>query len=227
MCFSAHASFIVAATLATCSALLAKKIRYHELRPLIWLPLLLGLQQALEGFVWITINNGDVTSIWHHAAVYGFLFFASILWPVYIPWALCVAEPHDKRIQQLRRTFMLGLLVSSIALCAMLFIGFKAEAIGHRIVYSFLSTPPSIDILYIILLTCYTAAISGAFFISSIPYMWILGTLIFLSLFVIKIINALAFGSLWCFSGAVGSLSLYFILSNYAAIKSKYDLPDA
>ena len=82
MCFSVGASFATAGTLSVISLLSIKQVAHKkELIPFALTPLFFGIQQACEGFVWITINNGDTTSLLHVISMYSFLFFAAMFWP--------------------------------------------------------------------------------------------------------------------------------------------------
>jgi hypothetical protein len=261
MCFSAKASFIAATALTACGVASLKKTQKHAFKPLAMIPLLFAVQQLLEGIVWITINNHDADSIMHGVAVYGFLFFSSMFWPIYVPWALYIAEPRSSEASSdrpsstplslteetppARRSFkrrlgkntlvgrkfwlveltLLGSLVSLMSFLSLVFVGIKATAIGHHVVYDFATTAPVASMLYNLFMFFYVIAIVGAFFISSIPHMWILGICALLSFFAAKILYALAFGSIWCFAAAVGSPALCAILWYQQKNDTNYNLP--
>ena len=61
MCFSALSSFT------------------DQYLPMAMIPLLFGLQQALEGMVWLSLGAHDRVLVNHYAL--GFLFFSHFLWP--------------------------------------------------------------------------------------------------------------------------------------------------
>ena len=100
MCFSATASFTAAGLLIPLgAAALARSLgpgRGSDPPPastvaLALAPLLFGLQQAIEGFVWIGVEGGgDAT--WLAPTVLLYLFFAYGFWPAWIPFAVLRLE---------------------------------------------------------------------------------------------------------------------------------------
>jgi hypothetical protein len=57
------------------------------------MPLFAGLQQFMEGNVWLGINASDpFTVLWR---AMGFIFFTWFMWPIWIPLAIYVLEPDD------------------------------------------------------------------------------------------------------------------------------------
>jgi hypothetical protein len=99
VCFSAQASFTVGAALIPAGgyciySALMKKPRYLGLAAV---PLIFGLQQISEGFVWQAIEAKDDAQI--RAASLVFLFFALAFWPFWFPFmAACMeTQPVRKR----------------------------------------------------------------------------------------------------------------------------------
>lgn len=93
MCFSAPASFIASGGLATLggvSFVIAKK----EDKLLAAIPLLFSVQQFCEGIQWLYLNSGS-TSLF---SGYSFLFFAFILWPVYVPLAVFILDKKERKL---------------------------------------------------------------------------------------------------------------------------------
>src|SRR3989339_2119805 len=93
MCFSATASF-AAASVLTLTGVVSMQRAWKT--PMIWyaaLPLLFGIQQAIEGVQWLLERPSAACSV----AGYGFLFFAFILWPVYVPFAMYAMEKVQSR----------------------------------------------------------------------------------------------------------------------------------
>ncbi|MED5468647.1 MAG: hypothetical protein VX542_00065, partial [Cyanobacteriota bacterium] len=87
MCFSASASFTAAAVLMPLGLYthhLASEANRPGYKPLALVPFFFGLQQFIEGFLWVGLDNGDavaapieplttITSV-------GFLFFSYFFW---------------------------------------------------------------------------------------------------------------------------------------------------
>jgi hypothetical protein len=114
MCFSAVASFVGAAVIFLCGALLCVvNVKYLQLLaykyshieisehlsqqlyknakhwwPALLTPMLFAMQQCSEGFVWLAIDRGNEENI----AGYIFCFFAFCLWPTWVPFVCLLLE---------------------------------------------------------------------------------------------------------------------------------------
>src|SRR5947207_2032011 len=135
MCFSAGASFTAAGALSIISLLSIKQARTKKIIPVALTPLFFGIQQASEGFVWITLNNGDTTSALHLISMYTFLFFAAVFWPTWIPASLYWAEDSYKRKQLLFKLMCCGILVSLVFLWTWVLKTTGAVVVDHHILY--------------------------------------------------------------------------------------------
>lgn len=219
MCFSAEASFTTAAALSVVGGATMLKAHTHKIWPIAIIPLFFALQQAFEGLVWVTLNAGDVTSPLHKIGVFGFLFFANLFWPLWIPGVIYRLEQNRTRKKLLFGMFIIGVFTSLAFLLVWILFGRAAHSVDHHIVYSLLSynsiRSDYIPIVEAIMLLAYFMAIVPVFFISSLPRMWILGLIIGIGWVVAYIFYSLAFGSVWCFFAAVSSISIYFIVVKY------------
>jgi hypothetical protein len=93
MCFSAPASLIASGGLVViggASLAIAKK----EEKILAAIPFLFGIQQAFEGIQWLHLNVGPPSLF----AGYGFLFFAFLVWPVYVPAMVFVLDKKTRAV---------------------------------------------------------------------------------------------------------------------------------
>ena len=91
MCFSATASFsagvalLVVGTVTTRGAGRSKDLAFAAI------PLLFGVQQILEGALWLTFPvNAPVSNM---VLTYAYSFFSHVLWPIYVPIAVLLIEP--------------------------------------------------------------------------------------------------------------------------------------
>src|SRR3990167_5029854 len=100
MCFSVEASFGASVFLLSMGLLSIKNLKAKNLWPLAVVPLLFAAQQFFEGFVWLN-KAGVVTDIIGNIAKYGFIFFAFIVWPFWIPFACWKTEKNRKNKQLL------------------------------------------------------------------------------------------------------------------------------
>lgn len=88
MCFSSTSSFAAAALLIPLSGVAVARCwrgPSADLLPLALTPALFGLQQALEGLVWLGLDGGGLEPMTHRAAL-AYLFFAHGFWLAWIPW---------------------------------------------------------------------------------------------------------------------------------------------
>ena len=95
MCFSAPASFVASAVLVTTGSYCVKKAAERDRDYLAFaaVPILFGVQQFFEGFVWIGLNAGIPWMV--KLASYAFLFFAFGFWPFYAPLSVFLAEKRE------------------------------------------------------------------------------------------------------------------------------------
>jgi len=97
MCFSAEASFAVAGVLTVVGWYTNKCVKTKQQKPFALIPWLFAIQQAAEGFVWLSAK-GHIALCWGLYASYIFLLFALAIWPVWIPFSLLALERgHSKR----------------------------------------------------------------------------------------------------------------------------------
>lgn len=75
------------------------------------IPFLFGIQQMLEGVVWLGID-GAIPNGFQIKATYIFAAFALIIWPTYFPFSMFYYEPNQK-LRKITLLFLLaGLAVS-------------------------------------------------------------------------------------------------------------------
>jgi Family of unknown function (DUF6629) len=93
MCMSAGVSFTASVFLVVGGSAISaiawrKNLRYL---PIALMPLFAGLQQFMEGNVWLGMTGSDpLTVVW---GAMGFMFFTWFMWPVWIPFCVFVLEP--------------------------------------------------------------------------------------------------------------------------------------
>lgn len=220
MCFSAQASFATAGVLSVISLLSIRQAHTNRLLAFALTPLFFAIQQVGEGFVWITINNGDTTSFLHLLSVYTFLFFAGMFWPTWIPTALYIAEespPQKKIIQYFIAT---GMIVSLTFGYCWILATTGAHVVNHHLDYPVINYPFGISNPTIAQITSYLLASAYGivtiipFFVSSIPRIKYMGILIAIGAVIAYILYLAAFPSVWCFFAAVCSILTYFVIRN-------------
>lgn len=222
MCFSAEASFTSAGVLAIIGTFTyreAKKENHLDnLSYLAVIPLMFALQQFFEGIVWVTMPPNYDYSLLHKIAVHGFLIFAGIFWPIWIPYTLYSLEEIPERKKILCLTLSLGIVVALSSALSMIVFGNEAQEIAHNIAYPIPPNAyehtlfPYFKIGYGVILGMYVIVTIGSSFISTIRYVWIFGVLASIGFIVAQVLYAKAFGSVWCFFAAIISIICYFIV---------------
>ncbi len=110
MCFSAEASFATGAGLLAAGTYCTAATRGRpSFLPLAVVPLLFGLQQIAEGFVWVGLANNDDTLM--TAAALMFLAFALGLWPFWVPFSVLCLERRSGARQWLAAATLFGLVL--------------------------------------------------------------------------------------------------------------------
>ena len=211
MCFSASASFAASAVLAitgTATIIKAKTIPQHLFA---CIPLVFAVQQFAEGMLWLALKHtgyeGGETFF-----TYMFLFFAMMVWPVWVPLTIRMLEKNKKR-----RKIMIYLLCTGIMVCAgtgyvLLSNPVHAVASTNHIHYSF---SIDMDTKYIqsifTLLYCTATLITP--FISTVKRMKWFGYILLVSyLFAILFYNGFVI-SVWCYFAAVLSVVILWIIT--------------
>jgi hypothetical protein len=207
MCFSATASFVASASLIATGYATIKNTSTKEQVPFASIPILFGVQQGIEGFVWLSLQQAEFQAI-HTATVYGFLFFAQVFWPFWVPFSIWLIEKNALRKKILSVILFLGTIVAMyLAYCLVVFEP-VASIHNHHIMYT-LNFP------------AYFWWFSGLFyfvptvlppFFSSIKKMVWLGILVFLSFLVSKLFFFEQLISVWCFFAATMSVVVWYVL---------------
>jgi len=201
MCFSATASFTIGGSLAVAgvaSLRLAKE--RHEL-PFASIPLLFGIQQLCEGFLWYALGNGMAEL--ETAMTYLFTFFSHILWPVFIPFAVARLE-SGRPSQPWRSNALWGFRVVGVVV-AMFLLKLVATqpltaVVDEHIVYVipfFYDWP---------MMVLYIAATCIVCFFSTHALVQLFGLTVLAFFFVTWWLYTQALFSVWCFFAAILSL---------------------
>lgn len=211
MCFSPTASFVASGALTSLGAYCARqswKTNKQSL-PLAMLPLLFGVQQLFEGFVWLAINAGNEQQVTLFS--YLFLFFAFGLWPFYCPFiVLSLEEPGT-----LRKKALLALTAAGAVLGILVYFPlvtgttlFTTTVVNQCIAYE-TNRPASLKNAYTL---AYFAVTVVPFLIASNKRLLGFGALLVLSIAATLAFYRFAFFSVWCFFAAWLSLYIAYAL---------------
>ncbi len=204
MCFSASASFVASGSLALLggsSLLIAKK----EDKFLAVIPLMFAAQQALEGAQWLYLNSGTSSL----PIGYGYLFFAFILWPVYVPTFVYLL---DKKKRNILKYFMFLGSITALYFAVILFTQpLHISELKSCISYDFNKPFNSFISL------AYITSIFAPLFISSHKELKYFGIVTAISFIITWLFFSITFSSVWCFFAAIIS-SMFFV---YISKKNK------
>jgi len=203
MCFSATASFSAGLALLVCGAFaLYRAKNINQLKMIAAIPLIFGIQQIAEGFVWLSFINPNLESI-RLVASYIFLAFAGIVWPVWLPIAIQRFDsPH--KYKQYLFSMMAGCAcaVGFITYCLLYPLSITAHC---NIIYGIAQETwfsSSFTLLYIV-------ATIQPFFIARNQTLWMIGGLGIISYIATSIFYFEAFTSVWCFFAALITILIY------------------
>jgi len=206
MCFSASASFSAGIVLVVIGTVTLRKVRHPSQILFASIPLIFGIQQIAEGALWLTLPKPEYLTI-QKLATYIFLFFAQVVWPIWVPIAILKLENSESK-RRIQSVLVGAGLIVGIYLGACLFnYDVQAKVIGHHI--SYVQDYPHLLRYYGIIL--YAMATIIPTFFSSIKSMWMLGVSVLISYIVTAVFYEHYVLSVWCFFASIISLSIYAI----------------
>lgn len=209
MCFSAPASFVVAGALTVMGLVTMRMVHDKRFLRLSSMPLFFALQQALEGVVWLSIDKIYIVQL---LATYGFVFFAFMFWPVWIPWSLLPIEQTAWRRIILYTTLGAGAVFALISAFALLVYGARATAMDHHIVYNFSLPAPTFAAHAMQMQALYFFAIIIPALISSRRIIQGFGTAVAIAYVIAQIFYRPFIISTWCFFAALVSIFIFIAI---------------
>jgi hypothetical protein len=133
MCFSAGASFTAAAVLLVVGAATVRRARVRSELPYAWIPVLFGIQQLLEGALWLTFP--DRAPALNAMLTHAYSFFSHVLWPIYVPLAALALETVPWRRRILAVIAVAGSAVGLYLLATLFTLPIVATVRGQHIAY--------------------------------------------------------------------------------------------
>jgi hypothetical protein len=201
MCFSASASFAVAAGTGCAGVLGVRRAsRWHEM-PLASIPLLFATQQSLEGAVWLALGT-DPSPSWILWLANGFVFVALVIWPVWAPLSAGLVERDRRRKLAMAALFTLAIPVAYTGLRLIWLHPYQVCVVENSLSYSNGFSYSLVQMAGYVLCTC------GPFLLSSSKALRSFGALCVAGFVVSTSLYVLAFVSVWCFFAAAASLTV-------------------
>ncbi len=201
MCFSASASFIAGTSLCAVGVATLKTVEARAELPFAVIPLLFGIQQLIEGVLWLTFRHE--APLLKQTMTYLYSGFSHVLWPMYVPLAIGVLETVRWRKRSIFAFAAAGAAVGFYLLYFMVTRPMIAEIIGRHIVY----VSPHFYLVPVMIL--YLAATCVSCFFSSHGFVRLFGVLALLSFAAAYLVHVMAAVSIWCFFAAILSLLIY------------------
>lgn len=199
MCFSASASFIAGGALGAAGTVAVRKAGPPSRRPIAAVPLFFGIQQLIEGVLWLSIGHPRIQA----AATLAFLLFSHVFWPTYLPYAVWKEEKGKRRRDILAWFVWFGSAVSLYLLYFILRGPVSSTLLGHGIAYD-VALPN-----HAVIPGAYVLATCGSCLVSSHKFLRVFGLALVTSLGIAYWYYNHAFASVWCFFAAILSLIIF------------------
>jgi hypothetical protein len=213
MCFSATASFTVAAALVPvgiCALVVARRVDSNWLA-LASYPVFFAIQQVAEGFLWLALADGNQTG--EAIAARAFLFFSHFFWLFWVPFSVIWIEREVWRRQVLSALAVFGAAFGlSICLPSLLIGDWLAVEVVRgsleyktRLIYDGWVDRGLLEVIYIVIIII-------ALTIPTDMRIRAFAALIAASLIFTFVYYPYAYISVWCFLAAILSAYLGLIV---------------
>ncbi|MGB5096441.1 MAG: DUF6629 family protein [Porticoccaceae bacterium] len=185
------------------AATLNKVTRKMEL-PFALIPLLFGVQQLVEGGIWLGFRFDAPALTMLLTQIYS--LFSHVLWPIYVPLAILLLEPAPAHGRTIIAFLWAGIAVGLYLLYLLIRFPVRAELTGGHILYA------SPHHYAPVAMGVYLAATCISLLFSNHKVLMAFGFVALLSFVAAYAIYTLWFISVWCFFAAIlsGMVYLYF-----------------
>ncbi len=199
MCFSPEADFTAGAVVAGVGIEALRRVRVRRELIVGALPLLFGIHQVTEGFVWLGLR-GQVPSGVGAAAKDAYIIYAHAVLPVIVPLGFTLLEPDRRRSGLMWWLVCLGVVLGGYLLWQVTAYPVAAQLQARCIDYT-THTPNDglIGVLYVVV-TC------GPALISSRRYLRWFGLVSVAGVIAVALVRADELTSLWCLYVAMVSI---------------------
>ena len=206
MCFSASVSFTAGTALLAVGVVTLKKAGRRAELAYAAIPLLFGVQQLVEGGIWLTFRFD--APLLNPAMTFAYSLFSHVLWPLYVPFAALLLEQVRWRRAALLFTLAAGAAAGLYLLVNMLRVPIVSRLIGGHIEYA----SPHFYILAV--MGSYLAGTCLSMLFSSHGSVKLFGVAALLSFIGAYAAYAKWFISVWCFFAALLSVIVLLHFTN-------------
>jgi hypothetical protein len=196
------ANFTLAGVLLVIGVLTLKKVSHPAELVFASLPLLFGLHQFIQGFVWLGLYH-MVSPRTLQVASMLFIFYAQAILPFWVPLAIWLLEPRGPRRQMIGALALVGALLMAYVAWGLLQQPTQVFISHYSLVYSNPHTGHLWVAFIYVLTTC------GSLVLSRSVAIQLFGWLNLLGLLLVYLIAEYSFTALWCLYAALVSVILY------------------
>lgn len=201
MCFSPEVDLIGGAAIAAIGIDTLRHVEHRSERPLAILPIVFGLHQVTESFVWWGLD-GHVASQVGDAAAWLYLVVAFGLLPWFVPWTIRRLEPDHRKRVYVSALVAAGVLVSVYLIIPVINGPIRVVDGGFYLAYSVSFTFGGAATAVYVATTC------GPLLISSDRYLVRYGMANLGAVAVLSILMVSGVISLWCVWAAITSIAI-------------------
>jgi hypothetical protein len=212
MCFSANASFITGTVLTVIGGVGIKKNKVKRYIPFATIPLLFGIQQFAEGFLWLNLHTFHLPEI-EMLSTFTFLIFAQVIWPTWIPLSFLLLDDPANRSKLQYLLVYIGALLSMYLLYCLF--NYDIDAVIENKHIKYVNNYP--NGVKVFGLPLYAITTILPLFSTHIPKLWFFGVAICASLLLTVLIYSHYLTSVWCYFAAIISFVILLILSELNA----------
>ena len=200
------ASFVAGVSLIAIGAITVKKVDRKAEFPFAAIPLLFGVQQIIEGIIWLTFRFD--TPMLNTLMTNAYSLFSHVLWPIYVPFAVLVLEPIPWRKKALHAFLAIGTAAGLYLLINMVRFPITSQLAGAHIEYV------SPHFYAFVVMGSYLVGTCLSALVSSHKVVNLFGAVALLLFVAVYHIYTLWFISVWCFFAAVLSAVVYLHFRN-------------
>ncbi len=199
MCFSPEVDIGTGVVVGAVGVETLRHVHRPQELPLASLPLLFGVHQLTEAFVWWDLR-GEAPPTLGSAALWLYMAFAFVVLPMLAPLAVLLVEPDARRRRRIHGFALLGVFV------ALVYAGALVDGpVGATITGSALHYRTGLDYGGLVA-ALYMVATVGALLTSSHRWIAVFGRVNLVVLPVLILVSTAALTSLWCVWAAVTSV---------------------
>ncbi|WP_339913140.1 DUF6629 family protein [uncultured Brevundimonas sp.] len=204
MCFSATASLTAGAALMIVGAVTVRRARRRVELPFALIPVLFGIQQLIEGTIWLTFP--DKAPMMNTVLTLVYSLFSHVLWPIYVPIAILLIEPVLWRRRVLLAIALVGAAVGLYLLYFLVSLPIVSQVQGRHIAYV------STHFYIVVVMLLYVLSTCVSMLFSSHTKVRLFGLAAFVAFVAAYVFYSVWLISVWCFFAAVLSVIvlLYF-----------------